>query len=142
MNEHQRVGIGTPLSRIDGVAKVTGTAKYAAEYRVPDMLWGVTVVSAIARGRIVSMDEDAARAVPGVVDIISHLNRPKHAHLNRSWKDELQFPGEPFKAFHDDRIQFAAQPIALVVAETFEAARFAATLVRVRYEAEPHSIDF
>jgi xanthine dehydrogenase YagR molybdenum-binding subunit len=142
MNENQRVGIGTPLSRIDGVAKVTGTAKYAAEYRVPDMLWGVTVVSAIARGRIVSMDEDAARAVPGVVDIISHLNRPKHAHLNRSWKDELQYPGEPFKAFHDDRIQFAAQPIAVVVAETFEAARFAATLVHVRYEAEPHNIDF
>lgn len=142
MNAPQKVGIGSSLSRIDGVVKVTGVAKYAAEYRVPNMLWGVTIVSSIARGRIVSIDEEAARAVPGVVDIISHLNRPKHAYLNRSWKDQLEIPGEPFKAFHDDGIQFAAQPIALVVAETFEAARFASTLVHVRYEAETHNIDF
>ncbi len=142
MNASQKVGIGTSLSRVDGVAKVTGTARYAAEYNVPDMLYGVTVVSAIAKGRILALNEEAARAVPGVVDIVSHLNRPKHAWLNRSWKDQLKIPGEPFKAFHDDRIQFAAQPIAVVVAETFEAARFAVTLVGVEYEAEPHNIDF
>lgn len=142
MNVPQKVSIGTPLSRVDGVAKVTGAAKYAAEYHVPDLLYGVAVVSAIAKGRIVTLKEEAARAVPGVVDVVSHLNRPKHAWLNRSWKDELKIPGEPFKAFHDDRIQFAAQPIAVVVAETFEAARFAATLVEVEYETEPHNIDF
>ena len=142
MNALKKVGIGTPLNRVDGVAKVTGAAKYAAEYNVPDLLYGVAVVSAIAKGRIVSFDEDAARAVPGVVEIVSHLNRPKHAWLNRSWKDQLKIPGEPFKAFHDDRIRFAAQPIAVVVAETFEAARFAASLVDVSYEAEQHNIDF
>ncbi|OTP66572.1 xanthine dehydrogenase family protein molybdopterin-binding subunit [Caballeronia sordidicola] len=142
MNIPQKVGIGTPLNRVDGVAKVTGIAKYSAEYHVPDLLYGVTVVSAIAKGRIVSIDEEAARAVPGVVDIVSHLNRPKHAYLNRSWKDQLKIPGEPFKAFHDNRIQFAAQPIAVVVAETFEAARFAASLVQVTFETEPHNIDF
>ena len=142
MNVAQKVGIGTSLSRVDGVVKVTGTAKYAAEYQVPELLYGVAVVSAIAKGRIVTINEEAARVVPGVVDIVSHLNRPKHAWLNRSWKDELKIPGEPFKAFHDDHIQFAAQPIAVVVAETFEAARFAATLVDVEYEAEPHNIDF
>ena len=142
MDAPQKVVIGTALSRVDGVAKVTGAAKYAAEYQIPDMLYGVTVVSAIAKGRIVALNEDAARAVPGVVDILSHLNRPKHAWLERSWKDELKIPGEPFKTFHDDRIQFAAQPIAVVVAETFEAARFAASLFDVEYEAEPHNIDF
>ncbi|WP_174278772.1 xanthine dehydrogenase family protein molybdopterin-binding subunit [Sphingomonas bacterium] len=142
MNAPQKVGIGTPLSRVDGIAKVTGEARYAAEYRVPDMLYGVAVVSAIAKGRIVSIEEEAARSVPGVVDILSHLNRPKHAWMNRSWKDELQIPGEPFKAFHDDRIMFNAQPIAVVVAQTFEAARFAASLVEVAYDAEPHNIDF
>ena len=136
------IGIGTALSRVDGVAKVTGTARYAAEYHVPDLLYGVTVVSAIAKGRIVSIDEEAARAVPGVVDVVSHLNRPKHAWLNRSWKDQLKIPGEPFKAFHDETILFASQPIAVVVAETFEAARFAASLVEVAYEAEPHNVDF
>ena len=142
MDAPLKVGIGTPLSRVDGVAKVTGAAKYAAEYRVPDMLYGVAVVSAIAKGRIVAIDERAARAVPRVVEVVSHRNRPRHAWMNRSWKDQLKIPGEPFKAFHDDRILFAAQPIALVVAETFEAARFAASLVEVRYEAEPHNIDF
>ncbi len=92
MNAPQKVGIGTSLNRVDGVAKVTGTAKYAAEYHVPDLLHGVAVLSAIAKGRIVSMDKAAARAVPGVIDVISHLNRPKHAWLNRSWRDELQSP--------------------------------------------------
>lgn len=138
----EKVGIGSSINRVDGVAKVTGTAKYAAEYHVPGLLYGVTVVSAIARGRIVSIDEETARSVPGVVDIVSHLNRPKHAWLNRSWKDQLKIPGEPFKAFHDHAIMFNAQPIAVVVAETFEAARFAASLVEVAYEAEPHNIDF
>ena len=142
MNAPQKVGIGTPISRVDGVAKVTGEAKYAAEYHVPDMLYGVTVVSAITKGRIVSIDEEAARAVPGVVDIVSHLNRPRHAWLNKNWRDELKIPGEPFKAFHDDVILFNAQPIAVVVAETFEAARFAASMVEVAYETEPHNIDF
>ena len=142
MNAPEKVGIGSSINRVDGVAKVTGEAKYAAEYPIPDLLYGVVVVSAITRGRIVSIDEEAARAVPGVVDIVSHLNRPKHAWLNKSWRDELKIPGEPFKAFHDDTILFNAQPIAVVVAETFEAARFAATLVEVAYEAEPHNIDF
>ena len=142
MDASEAVGIGTPLSRVDGVAKVTGVAKYAAEYEVPDLLYGVTVVSKIARGQIVSIDERLARLVPGVVDIISHVNRPHHAWLNRSWKDELAIPGKPFRAFHNADILFAAQPIALVVAETFEAARFAASLVEVAYDQEPHNIEF
>ncbi len=142
MNAPQKVGIGTPISRVDGIAKVTGEAKYAAEYNVPDLLFGVTVVSAITKGRVVSIDEEAARAVPGVIDVLSHRNRPKHAWRNKSWKDQLKIPGDPFKAFHDDKILFNAQPIVLVVAETFEAARFAASLVEVVYEAEPHNIDF
>ena len=142
MDTSEAVGIGTPLNRVDGVAKVTGVAKYAAEYEVPDMLYGVTVVSRIAKGQIASIDERLARRVPGVVDVISHLNRPHHAWLNKSWKDELAIPGKPFRAFHDADIMFAAQPIALVVAETFEAARFAASLVEVEYDQEPHNIDF
>jgi xanthine dehydrogenase YagR molybdenum-binding subunit len=86
MNAPDNIGIGAPLSRVDGVAKVTGTAKYAAEYRVPDLLYGVAVVSRIAKGRITSIDEDAARGVPGVIDVVSHLNRPKHTWMNRKCK--------------------------------------------------------
>ncbi|RYY07270.1 MAG: xanthine dehydrogenase family protein molybdopterin-binding subunit, partial [Alphaproteobacteria bacterium] len=61
---------------------------------------------------------------------------------DHSWKDELGIPGEPFKALHDDQVMFAGQPVAVVIAETFEAARFAASLVEVRYDDEPHNIDF
>jgi xanthine dehydrogenase YagR molybdenum-binding subunit len=142
MNAPSKLGIGTPLSRVDGTDKVTGKARYAAEYAVPGLLHGVAVSSRIAKGRIVAIDESAARAVPGVVEVVSHRNRPKQAWLDHSWKDELSIPGEPFKAFHDDEIQFAGQPIALVVAETFETARFAASLIDVTYEEESHNIDF
>jgi xanthine dehydrogenase YagR molybdenum-binding subunit len=142
MNAPHKVGIGTPLSRVDGTDKVTGKAKYAAEYNVPGLLYGFAVCSRIAKGRIVKIDETRARSVPGVVDAISHENRPKQAWLDHSWKDELSIPGEPFKAFHDDKILFAGQPIAVVVAETFEAARFAASLVEVTYEEGASNIDF
>ncbi len=142
MNAPAKVGIGTPLSRVDGVDKVTGAAKYAAEYNAPGLLYGVTVSSRIAKGRITAIDEQAARAVPGVVDVVSHANRPKQAWLDHSWKDELSIPGEPFKAFHDAEILFAGQPIAVVVAETFEAARYAASLIEVEYEQDEHNIDF
>ena len=142
MDSVTRVGIGTPLSRVDGVEKVTGQAKYSAEYQVPDMLYGVAVSSAIARGRITGIDDRAAREVPDVVEILTHENRPREAWLDRSWKDELKIPGEPFRALGDDRVLFAGQPVALVMAESFEAARHAANLVQVSYEEEPHNIDF
>jgi xanthine dehydrogenase YagR molybdenum-binding subunit len=142
MNAPHQVGIGTSLSRVDGADKVTGKAKYAAEYNVPGLLHGFAVCSRIAKGRITAIDEAAARSVPGVVDVITHKNRPKQAWLDRNWRDELSIPGEPFKALHDETIQFAGQPIAVVVAESFEAARFAASLVEVSYEEEPSNIDF
>lgn len=142
MNAPNPVGIGTPLSRVDGTDKVTGRAKYAAEYNVPGLLYGYALCSRIAKGRITGIDEAAARSVPGVIDVITHENRPKQAWLDRSWKDELSIPGEPFKALHDETIQFAGQPIALVVAESFEAARFAASLLEVGYEEEDSNIDF
>lgn len=142
MATQMKVGIGTPISRVDGRDKVTGTAKYAAEYAVPGMFYGVIVSSAIAKGKIVAIDDAAARSVPGVVEVLSHENRPSEAWLDHSYKDELNIPGAPFRALHDEDIMFSGQPIALVLAETFEAARFAASLVEVTYAAEPHNIDF
>ena len=142
MNAPHKIGIGTPLSRVDGADKVTGKARYAAEYPVVDLLFGVAVPARIAKGRIAAIGDATARAVPGVVEVMTHANRPKQAWLDHSWKDELSIPGEPFKALHDDEVHFAGQPIALVIAETFEAARFAAGLVEVRYEEEAHNVDF
>jgi xanthine dehydrogenase YagR molybdenum-binding subunit len=140
MNE--RVAIGSSISRVDGKAKVTGHARYAAEYDEAGLLHGVIVSSSIAKGRIKRIDTSAAKAVPGVVEVISHKNRPHIAWFDRSFHDDVAPPGSPFRAFYDDRIQFSAQPVALVVAETFETARFAATLVDIQYDVETFNTDF
>ncbi len=133
--------IGDPLSRVDGVLKVTGQARYAAEHDAPGLLYGWVVSSAIARGRIVAIREDAARAVAGVVEIVTHANRPTTAWLDTSYDDMVAPPGTPFRPLDNDRILFSLQPVALVVAETLEAARAAAALVEVDYESEPHNTD-
>ena len=132
------VTLGMHVSRVDGRAKVTGQARYAAEHPAEDLAYGVVVNSTIAKGRIVHMDVEHARAVPGVLDILTHDNHPKTRSLGVFYKDMTSPGGSPFKPLHDARIRYSGQPVALVVAETFEAARYAASLVRVTYETEPH----
>ena len=128
--------IGKPVSRVDGPAKVTGAAKYAAEYHVPNLAHGFVVSSAIAKGRIKSIDRTAALAVPGVIEIFAHDNRPSVASSHEKYSDEAASPGSPFRPLYDDQVLYAGQPIALVIAEEFEIARFAATLVDIDYEPE------
>src|SRR5215213_7813989 len=130
--------VGSPRSRVDGPAKVTGAAKYAAEFTAPDLAFGYVVSSAVARGRIAQIDIAAAQAVPGVLKVFTHENRPRTAWFNSSYQDEVAPPGTPFRPLYDERIHYSGQPIALVVAETFEVARYAALLIRADYEAEPH----
>lgn len=132
------VAIGEPLTRIEGPEKVRGEARYAAEHPTEGLAWGVVVGSTIARGRIVRIDVDRARAVPGVIDVLTHENRPKMRSLGFLYKDMVSPKGSPFKPLHDARIVYSGQPVALVVAETFEAARHAAGLVEVTCIAEPH----
>nr|WP_271816231.1 xanthine dehydrogenase family protein molybdopterin-binding subunit [Cupriavidus sp. P-10] len=133
-----RVAIGTPVSRVDGVAKVTGQARYAAEHPAQDLLYGVVVSGTIARGRIAALDVSRALEVPGVVEVLSHLNRPRMRTLDLFYKDMTAPAGSPFKPFLDDRIFYSGQPVALVLAASFELARYAASLVHVSYEAQAH----
>jgi xanthine dehydrogenase YagR molybdenum-binding subunit len=133
--------IGTPTSRIDGVAKVTGAAKYAAEFNVPSLAYGSIVTSTIAKGRIARIDLSAAMRVQGVIDVLTHENRPPMADTDQAYKDDVAPDGSPFRPLYDGRILFNAQPIALVVAETSEVARFVASLVHVEYQQEPHVTD-
>ncbi|GBU18991.1 MULTISPECIES: xanthine dehydrogenase family protein molybdopterin-binding subunit [Methylobacterium] len=128
--------VGTARSRVDGPAKVTGLAKYAGEFAAPDLAHGYVVSSRIAKGRILSIDTSDAEKVPGVVKVLTHENRPRTAFLAMNYRDMVAPPGSPFRALYDDKIHFSGQPVALVVAEDFETARFAASLVRVTYEAE------
>ncbi len=133
--------IGKAVSRIDGPAKVTGGARYAAEFPAQGLTHGVVVSSTIARGKITRIDAAAALAVPGVVQVFTHENRPHTAFLNRSWRDQTAPPGAPFRPLYDAEIHFSAQPVALVVAEDLETALYASSLVEVEYESAPHATD-
>jgi xanthine dehydrogenase YagR molybdenum-binding subunit len=133
--------IGTSQSRIDGVKKVTGAAKYAAEFNAPGLAYGSIVASTIAKGRITRIDTSGAKRVAGVIDVITHENRPSMAGNDKAYKDDLAPPGSPFRPLYDDRVMFNGQPIALVVAGTSEVARDAASRVRVEYAEEPHVTD-
>jgi xanthine dehydrogenase YagR molybdenum-binding subunit len=126
--------VGQAISRVDGPAKVTGLAKYAGEFAAPDLAYGVVVSSAIAKGRIKRIDAAAAEAVPGIVKVITHENRPATSQKPEDYQDAVAPPGAPFQALASDRIVYSGQPIALVVGEDFETARYAASLVRVEYE--------
>ncbi len=125
--------IGTPTSRVDGRAKVTGAAQYAGEFNVADLAYGSVVGSTIPKGRIVRIDASAALAVAGVIDVLTHDNRPQMADNDKAYHDDVAPGGSPFRPLYDDKIKFNGQPVALVVAEDWETARFAATLVRVDY---------
>jgi xanthine dehydrogenase YagR molybdenum-binding subunit len=134
--------IGTPTSRVDGRAKVTGAAQYAGEFNVPGLAYGSVVASTIPKGRIARIDASRALAVEGVIEVLTHQNRPKMAGTDKAYKDDVApDEGSPFRPLYDDKIKFNGQPIALVVAEEWETARFAATLVRVDYEAEAYATD-
>lgn len=117
--------IGKDMSRVDGVAKVTGAAKYAVEFQTPNVAHGFIVQSTIARGKITSIDTTEAAKQTGVLRVFTHNNMLKSQAKNNE-----------FAALQSDAIKFYGQPVALVVAETFEQARFAARLVKVEYAAE------
>jgi xanthine dehydrogenase YagR molybdenum-binding subunit len=134
--------IGKPIPRVDGRVKVTGLATYAAEYdAVADLAHGSVVSSAVARGRIARIDAGAALALPGVLHVLTHENAPRVARFARSYRDEVAPNGSPFRPLHDAEVKYSAQPVALVVADTLELSRHAATLVRVDYERAPHETD-
>src|SRR5215510_4853377 len=133
--------IGQPISRVDGRAKVTGEAKYAAEYKVQNLAYGHVVSSAIAKGRIKKIDAGDALRLEGVLQVFTHENTPRLGQSDQSYTDQSAPPGSPFRPLHDNEIKYSAQPVALVVAENLELARYAATLVRVEYESEPHATD-
>lgn len=133
-DSYQTSYIGKPVSRVDGVAKVTGAARYAGDYNFPGLLHGIVISSPIPKGRITSIDVEDAMAVEGVRMVYSHENVRDLPWFDLNYKDMNLLPGSPFRPFYSDEIQFSQQPVALVVAETLELARHASTLVRIRYE--------
>ena len=130
--------VGKSINRVDGRLKVSGEAKYAAEYNVPNLAYGCVISSEIARGTIASIDAGAALALPGVLRVFTHENTRGLPWFDGSYHDELAPEGSPFRPLYDEEIEFSGQPVALIVAETFELARYAASLVRILYARATH----
>lgn len=133
---HVRQGssIGQPLTRRDGVLKVTGSARFAADNHPDGMLYAVLAVSSIARGRVSGLDVGAALAHPGVVEVMTPANKPPLAQDPDEKSNPFTFR---LDLLQSDRVRYANQPIAVVIAETLEAATEGAALLSPRYEAEP-----
>lgn len=133
--------LGQPMDRVDGVLKVTGQARYAGEYPEQGLLYGSVVSSTITSGRVLRIDASAALALPGVVEVMDHGNRPPMAGDDEKYSDADAADGKPFRPLYNDRVLYNGQPLALVVAENLELARHAASLVRVEYVEHPWCSD-
>jgi xanthine dehydrogenase YagR molybdenum-binding subunit len=125
--------IGEAINRIDGILKVTGAAHYATDYAVKNPAHAVIVKSTIAAGRILDIDTSAAEKAPGVLAVITHKNAPKINPRNGIRGGAM---------LQSANVEFHGQHIAVVVAETFEQARFAASLLKVSYEKADAKVDF
>lgn len=123
--------IGKAIDRIDGRAKVTGAAAYAADNRAERMAFGFIVTATIARGRVTGIDAGAARRMPGVLLVMTHENAPRQAPFQAKADDRH---ARPKPQLTGDTVQYFGQPVALVVAETAETARAAASAIVVTYE--------
>lgn len=130
--------------RVDGIEKVTGRARYTADQRLEKVSYGVFVTSTIARGYIKNMQVQDARNAPGVLGVLYYLNcpsppgyRPGNKEINKTG-----FEWRGLKVFANNLVHHYGQPIALVVADTWEKAVKAARLVKTEYQAEPFETDF
>lgn len=130
--------IGRETARVDGPAKVTGAARYSAEFPLPGLAHAQIVGARVAAGRIASIDTAAAERADGVAAVLTHRDLPGVADV--PLVPSLMggpAPGETFFPMQDDAVHYAGQPIAIVVADTLEQAQHAATLVRAEYAEAP-----
>jgi xanthine dehydrogenase YagR molybdenum-binding subunit len=127
--------IGQPVARVDGRAKVTGAAHYAAEFNQPGQAHAVVVNSTVGLGRVESIHAEDVLAMPGVMAVLSHLNAPRLAYREHRAQIDPAF-GERLHVFQDDCVRFFGQPVAVVVAETLDQAEHAAANLRIDYAIE------
>jgi xanthine dehydrogenase YagR molybdenum-binding subunit len=129
--------IGQPISRVDGPAKVAGQATYAAEFNLRNLAHAALVHSTVPNGRITRIDTAAARQAPGVIAIISHENADRLPYRPLEQRPVVDpKAGERLHVFQDTNVLFVGQPVAVVVAETREQARCAASLVEAGYQSD------
>ncbi|MFF5213137.1 xanthine dehydrogenase family protein molybdopterin-binding subunit [Streptosporangium sp. NPDC000396] len=130
--------VGAAQPRIEGRAKVTGAARYAADVPVPGLAFGVVVLASVSRGRIRDIGVSAVQDLPGVLGVIEHRNAPRLDPTAGGFFG----PDGQLQLLQDEVIPFAGRPVALVVAETLEQAQAAAEALPVTYDEEPHDTAF
>jgi xanthine dehydrogenase YagR molybdenum-binding subunit len=132
--------LGRPLPRVDGPLKVAGRATYAYEYAGQgEAAYGMIVGASVPKGRLAAVDTSEAEAMPGVLLVLTHANAPDQAGYVGLYEASAPFAtySAPRPWLNDDRIRFQGEPIAFVVAESFEIARDAAARIKATYETEP-----
>ncbi len=136
--------VGKPVTRVDAEVKVTGEARFTAEFRVPDLVYGALVYSAIAKGKSTKIDTSRAKAVTGVLEVITHHNMPRMKAPPLANFEDLGkgVALSDLPIMQDDAIYWDGQPVAVVVAETLEQAEYAASLVQIDYAAESPQVLF
>ena len=132
--------MGQAIARVDARAKVTGTARFASDMPVNNPAYAYLVTSTIARGRITGFDQAAARSVPGVLDILTHLNRPPLLPVKHFFGGGPAITATP--ALAGPEVAHDGQIIAMVLADSFEAAREAAFRLGVRYQRQAPAATF
>lgn len=137
---NQPTEVGKARSRVDGGVKVRGEAHFAAEVPYPNLTYGALVYSSIASGKISRLDTAEAERAPGIVFLMTHLNAPRLKAPPTM--DEGGTAASNLPVMQSADIYWNGQPIALVIAETQEQADYAASLVQVSYEAQPHVTEF
>ena len=123
--------IGTRIPRTEGPDKVTGAARYAVEYPAADVAYAWPVQAPVARGTVRSVDTDAVRAMPGVLAVLWHGNAPRLADV----------PDHEMLVLQSDQIAYHGQFVAVVVADSLEAAREAANRTPVEIDEQPHDTE-
>ncbi|MEH1832782.1 MAG: molybdopterin cofactor-binding domain-containing protein [Nostoc sp.] len=133
---------GKPIDRIDGRAKVTGAAKYAAEFNQANMAYAFPVRSAIASGTVTHIDAEAAKKSGGVIAVLTPENAPRLKAFNREELMKVEAAlGEDLVPLQDNQVHYFGQFVACVVAETYEQARHAVALIKITYAADEPKID-
>ncbi|MGW8378015.1 xanthine dehydrogenase family protein molybdopterin-binding subunit [Streptomyces sp. ODS28] len=130
--------LGTAHTRVEGLEKVTGAARYAGEFSFAELAHGWLVLSTVARGRVSAVEDGPVLEMPGVLAVLHHGNAPR---VDTDYTGMLGAPDPTAALFQNDRVTCQGWPVALVVAETSEQAREAAESLEVRYEAEPHDTE-
>ena len=134
--------IGTPVSRLDGPLKVSGGARFAAEFAMEGMVYAAVAYSTIPKGRIAEFDTRAAETAPGVVLVMTYRNAPRMKPAPVFMSADKAAAGDDLPVMQDQEIHWNGQPIAVVLAETQEQADYAKSLIHAAYENEPAATAF